>query len=254
MGKVDQFQRYQEEMPFFFDQIAVLEKKHSTPLIRKMLERRYDWDSFRGIMAEMDFGLFLDTFCEHLQFEPSIEGLTPDWLVQIQGKQVLVEVARLKDTKEVDEQTKADQDAGRISFHTLKMRPERVFGNTIMTKVNAYGDLVKSQKMPFVIGIYNRHLSGAHSEDAGILFHKTHIEDRLAKEVEVPDVVKNLFLEKLNLARTLVSGILWLDQPALNIVTWKPNENEFEFWDNAQALYPLPKTPHLDAIAGKIRY
>ena len=110
----------------------------------------------------MDFGLFLDKFCDQLDFEPNIDGLTPDWLVSIKGQKALIEVARLKDTQEVDEQTKRDQEAGRIRFHTYKMRPERVFGNTIMTKLNAYGELSKVKKILFVIAIYNRHLSGAH--------------------------------------------------------------------------------------------
>jgi hypothetical protein len=254
MEKTDQFERYQGEKPVFFRQIEELEKKHNTTLISKMKARRYDWDSFVGIMAEMDFGLFLDTFCDRLEYEPNIDEQTPDWLIAINGKQALVEVARLKDTLQVDQQTKEDQDAGVTRFHTLTMRPERVFGNTVSPKLKTYGDLVKLRQLPFIIGIYNRHLSGAHSEDAGVLFHSSVIEDRLANDQNTPVEKKDAFLEKLNLARSLVSGILWLDQPAFNPISLKPYEKVFEFWGNERALHPFPATTVLQAVAGRLRY
>jgi hypothetical protein len=61
-------------------------------------------------------------------------------------------------------------------------------------------------------------------------------------------------LDKLNVAKSLISGILWLDQPPLNLVTMKPCEKVFEFWCNDKALYAFPKIEILQAIAGKLRF
>jgi len=59
----------------------------------------------------------LDTFCQHLVFEPNFSELTPDWQVTIEGREVIVEVAKLKDTNEVERQTRQDQESGRNQFH-----------------------------------------------------------------------------------------------------------------------------------------
>lgn len=252
MAKIDQFERYQKEKPQFFEKIAALEKKHAISILPKMRERRFDFDSFIGLMAEVDFGLFLDTFCERLIFEPKIDGLTPDWLVTIEGREVIVEVARLKDTDEVVQQTKRYEESGNIVIHGLRMRPERVFGNIITAKLQKYGKLVQNGGYPFIIGVYNRHLSGAHSEDAGVLFHGSIIEDQIFQKKDIdPETVKK-FMTELNLMRRLVSGILWLDQPSLNIATWKRDENSFVFWDNERAIHPIGEVSSLQTIRGKL--
>lgn len=252
MERIDQLERYQKEKPEFFEQIAALEKKHGTPILSKMRARQYDFDSFTGVMAEMDFGLFLDTFCESLVFEPNINGLTPDWLATVEGRKVIVEVARLKDTNDVEQQSLQDQEAGRIVWRTMRMRPERVFGNTIMGKLNKYGDLVQTINYPFIIGIYNRHLSGVHADDAGVLFQGNMIEEQISQQKDAdPEKVKE-FLLKLNLMRRLVSGILWLDQPSLNPVTLKPYEKEFIYWGNDRAINAIGENCALQAIQGKL--
>jgi len=252
MGKIDQFERYQQERPELFEQISELERKHATSILQKMRERRFDFDSFTGVMAEVDFGLFLDTFCESLIFEPKINGLTPDWLATIQGKQVIVEVARLKDTNEVVQQTKQYEETGKIIIHGLRMRPERVFGNVIAPKLKKYRKLVQDDNYPFIIGIYNRHLSGAHSEDAGVLFHGSIIEDQIFQKKDIdPETVKK-FMTELDLMRRLVSGVLWLDQPSLNIVTMQRAKKNFVFWDNERAIHSVGEVAALQTIIGSL--
>ncbi|ACU60691.1 hypothetical protein [Chitinophaga pinensis] len=251
MQQTDQFERYEKEKPAFFQAIRTLEAKHNTSIIEKMKERRYDFDSFRGVMIEVEFGLFLDQFAEKLEYEPNINGKTPDWLATINGRPTIVEVARLKDSAEVAEQSKLDEETGIIHFRLLGSKPQRIFHNVIWRKSDRYANILKSTGYAFIIGIYNTPGSEVRKSDAAQLLHGRSIEYQYSKKIEIDRSDTIFYSENYPDIKAILNGVLWLEQPSFDPSTGINAQNRFMYWSNDNAANSIGEVEALKAIAGR---
>lgn len=250
MTLTDQFKRYESERPEFFEKIRALEAKHNTKIISKMLARRYDFDSFTGIMVEVEFGLFLDQFCEKLEYDCKMDGQTPDWLATINNKNVIVEVARLKDSLEVSTKMKTDEQEGMTRFRLLGSKPQRIYGNVIKLKLDRYKKLIETKGYHFIVGIYNTPLSEVHVSDAAQLFHGRSISYRYSDRIDIDRNETLFFSDTFPEAKSLIDGVLWLEQPAFNPLNGIRESNDFIYWGNENARYSLEEIKALTEIAG----
>jgi|GEM_PF-4026533 len=250
MQQTDQFERYKNEQPSFFQAIRDMEVKHNTSIINKMKERRYDFDSFRGIMVEVEYGLFLDQFAENLEYEPNIDGKTPDWLASINGHNVIVEVARLKDSQEIEQQMQKDHQSGTIGFHVLGSKPQRLYNNVISRKTNKYIDLLQSNGYSFIIGIYNTPVSGVRISDAAQLLHGRSIKYQYSGHIEVDRTETIFYSESFPDTKSVLNGVLWLNQPSFDPILRICEPNKFIYWHNENANRQFGKIEILHQIAG----
>lgn len=70
------------------------EQKHRTKILDK-LKKEKDKDQFNSTIAELHFGLFFDSLSSSLKYDHPIDGKTPDWTVEMNGQQLILEVLRL---------------------------------------------------------------------------------------------------------------------------------------------------------------
>jgi len=250
MKKINQFERYQQERPDLFKKFADLESKHNTSIISKLENKRFDFDSFQGMLIELEFGLFLDEFCDNLKYSPVINGKTPDWLATVNGKRIIVEIARLKDTEEVERCTREDQEKKRIRFHRLGSRPERIYGNVISPKTEKYKEIITSEDYAFIIGIYNTPASEVRASDAAQLLHGRSIEFHPGGRIEIDRSDTIFYSDKFPEIKSLLNGVLWMNQPSFDPFTGIHQPNKFIYWGNDNAKNKLGNINALMRIAG----
>jgi len=75
------------------DQVAAvkkLERKHNFNIFSS-LNTETNKTSFLSAISEIRFGQFFDNCRSTLTYEPLIDGLTPDWLVEMNGQTLIAE-------------------------------------------------------------------------------------------------------------------------------------------------------------------
>lgn len=250
MTRIDHCEKFEKKKPDFFEQIKALDMKHNASIIAKMKAKRHDFDSFHGILAELEFGLFLDQFVETLEYDSKLNGKTPDWIATVNGQTIIVEVARLKNSADVEQTAIEDQQTGGMQFRFFGSKPQRIYGNVIKVKLEKYKELIKSTGFPFIIAVYNTFGSEVDRSDAAQLFYGKAIEYQYSRKTRIDQSETLFYSERFPENKSLLNGVLWLDEPGRDLLTRLQEPKDFIYWNNPNASNGLEKIDALERIVG----
>lgn len=95
------FDLFFEDKKELLSEIEIFEKRRNLDLIRKLQKEKNKTD-FLSFITEIRFGLTLDPFCDKMKHNCRLPGftLTPDWLVEMNGQEIMLEVARINATQD----------------------------------------------------------------------------------------------------------------------------------------------------------
>ena len=159
-----------------FSEIEALSKKHGLQIFKK-LKKEKDLSNAISIVTEAHFGLFFDNKCTRLVYDQKIfpsSKRKPDWFININGQDIIVEVVLINPSEE--DKYKIDMDRSailnsqkdypgipmKVNFHATTIKPEKLYGNngSLQVKTKKYGELVESSNYAFIICISADVLSG----------------------------------------------------------------------------------------------
>ena len=222
---------YKTIKPHLLDNIEKFSKKHKLSLINKIRKEK-NIRNLESLLTEAHFGLYFDEIGSVIKYNTKIsEALTPDYLFQKNGQEIIAEVVRVnpvqKDMDIDEEEAKhiekfKKENSGQHFITTpqsITWRPDKLIGQkgAIASKATRYKNAVQKEGKPFIVCVLMSFISGLDSMD---LTHGLYgCESELCGEHEAHGYVLGAPFHNLDSAlfynnktvRETVSGVLLKD-------------------------------------------
>ena len=153
--------------PDLLKNIEEFSAKYKLSLISKIRKEK-NLRNLEALLTEARFGLYLDQIGSNIRYNSKIaENLTPDYLFQKNGQQIIAEVVRVNPVQkdmDIDEeeariiqQFEKENPGKRLlpKPQRITWRPDKLIGQkgAIATKANRYKIAVKKEDKPLIIWV-----------------------------------------------------------------------------------------------------
>ena len=170
---------YKTIKPHLLDNIENFSKKHKLSLSSKIRKEK-NLRNLESFLTEAHFGLYFDEIGSNIKYNTKIsEDLTPDYLFQKNGQQIIAEVVRVNpvqkdmdtDEEEAKQIEKFEKENPGKHFITnpksITWRPDKLIGQkgAIASKANRYQNAVEKEGKPFIVCVLMSFISGLDAMD-----------------------------------------------------------------------------------------
>lgn len=136
-----------------YQSFAALDERDRRRFVKKFREQRNDEHQVMHTFRELLVGAFLGARGFRPEYEPAIDGKTPDWRFVREGHAVILDVVNLHPNKRTHEEQQQALAQGSSWAGWLPSESSRIH-STLSGKAECYKQILERLQCPYVIGMY----------------------------------------------------------------------------------------------------
>jgi hypothetical protein len=136
-----------------YKSFEALEERDRRRFVKKFREQRKDEHQVMHTFRELLLGAFLGSHDFLPEYEPTIDGKTPDWRFVREGQVTIVDVVNLHPNKQTDDEQQRALAKSSSWTGWLPSESPRIH-SSLSGKAECYSQLLERLQCPYVVGMY----------------------------------------------------------------------------------------------------